>query len=185
MPIGYTLKGTLMILIIPIYLIVIVLLAFLKRKSNKTINIAKEIFKFFCMCDILLIIGLNLFPIDLPSIAKTTIPNNYIPFKYIFFTIRSLPLYIIENFVAFLILGFFLPILCKKFKNTKNFIVLSLLMCMVLEILKLTEYSLNITYGSFDITDVILNTVGIFIGYFIYFLLSKHVIKFANETKLS
>lgn len=185
MPIGYTLKGNLMILVIPIYLIVIVLLVFLKRKDNKNIKLIKEIFKFFCMCDILLIIGLNLFPIDIPSIAETTIPNNYIPFKYIFFTIKALPIYIIENFVAFLILGFCLPTLCEKFKNIKNFISLSLLMCIVLEISKLTEYFLNVAYGSFDITDTILNFLGILIGYFTYFLLSKHVIKFANETKLS
>jgi|GEM_PF-2740369 len=185
MPIGYTLKGTLMIFIIPIYLIVIVLLTFLKRKSNKTINIAKEILKLFCMCDILLIIALNLFPIEIPSIGETTITNNYIPFRYILSPLKALPIYMIGNFVAFLILGFFLPISCKKFKNIKNFIVVSLLICIIVEILKLTEYSLNIAYGSFDITDTILNFLGILIGYFTYFSLSKHVIKFANETKLS
>lgn len=185
MPTGYTLKNTLVILVIPIYLIVIVLLTFSKRKSNKNINIAKEVFKFFCMCDILLIIALNLFPIGLPSIGKTTITNNYIPFRYILSPLKALPIYMIGNFVAFLVLGFCLPSLCERFKNIKTFIVLSLLICIVVESLKLTEYSLNVAYGSFDITDVILNALGILIGYFIYFLLSKYNIGFANETNLN
>lgn len=185
MPNGYTVKGTLMLLVIPIYLIIIVLLTFLKRKNNKNINISKEIFKFFCMCDILLIIALNLFPIDIPSIAETTKTNNYIPFRYILSPLKALPIYMIGNFVAFLVLGFCLPLLYQRLKSIKNFIVLSLLICAVVEILKLTEYSLNVAYGSFNINDIMLNTVGIFIGYYIYFLLSKYNIRFANQTKLN
>ena len=109
---------------------------------------------------------------------------NVIPFKSIFefskimFTKNFFRGFnnIIVNIFMFSPLGYFLPLMFKKFKNLKNTILLSLTISLTFEI---CQYFLYL--GSTDIDDVILNTMGALIGFLFYKFLCK-VIK--NRDKL-
>jgi glycopeptide antibiotics resistance protein len=189
MPIGHTINGFSMIFVIPIYLIIAGLLAFLKRKNGKNINVFRETFKFLFAIVIVLIIGLNLFPINIPNGStgfptQIKIDNNYIPFATVT-SIKSLTSYLSVSLILFLLLGVCVPVLWQRFRSMRNFVILVFLVSISLEILKVIEHSLNLTYGSFDINNIILNVCVMLIGYYIYHLVNKYNIGFIKRLKLS
>ena len=65
------------------------------------------------------------------------------------------PIDTILNLVLFVPLGFFLPLLYKKYQHIKNVIVQMF------------------GWGATDINDLIINTAGACLGYLIYYLVSK------------
>jgi glycopeptide antibiotics resistance protein len=103
--------------------------------------------------------------------------NNFVPFKTIIFYlyIADVNLNIrIENLagnvVGFIPLGFILPLLLKKFQRLSAVMAASLCLSLTYEILQLL-----FEFGSFDVDDLILNTLGGMLGYipamlFIYFM---------------
>jgi glycopeptide antibiotics resistance protein len=159
MPIGHTINGFSMIFVIPIYLIIAGLLAFLKRKNGKNINVFRETFKFLFAIVIVLIIAL--------------------------LSIKSLTSYLSGSLVLFLLLGFCVPVLWQRFRSMKNFVILVFLVSISLEVLKVIEHSLNLTYRSFDINNIILNIYVMLIGYYIYHLVNKYNIGFIKLLNLS
>lgn len=189
MPIGHTINGFSMIFVIPIYLIIAGLLAFLKRKNGKNLNVFREAFKFLFAIVIVLIIWLNLFPINIPN-GRTGFPtwtkiyNNYMTFIALI-SIKSLTSYLSGSLVLFLLLGFCVPVLWQRFRSMKNFVILVFLVSISLEFLKVIEHSLNLTYGYFDINNIILNICVMLIGYYIYHLVNKYNIGFINRLNLS
>lgn len=189
MPIGHTINGFSMIFVIPIYLIIAGLLAFLKRKNGKNINVFRETFKFLFAIVIVLIIGLNLFPINIPNGStgfptQSKIYNNYIPFATVT-SIKSLTSYLSVSLILFLLLGVCVPVLWQRFRSMRNFVILVFLVSISLEILKVIEHFLNLTYGSFDINNIILNICVMLIGYYIYHLVNKYNNGFIKRLKLS
>ncbi|GKX31981.1 hypothetical protein SH1V18_44610 [Vallitalea longa] len=70
---------------------------------------------------------------------------------------------IFGNIVAFMPFGFFIPVLLRKTRHLIIMILLSGLMSLLVEVL---QY--HFAVGSFDVDDIILNTVGGFLGYLIY-----------------
>lgn len=78
---------------------------------------------------------------------------------------RYFLLNLIMNVVAFVPFGFFLPLLSSKRKKRKLiYVVLSVLQfTCVIEILQLV-----LKVGIFDVDDILLNTVGGFIGYILF-----------------
>ncbi|MDQ1147932.1 glycopeptide antibiotics resistance protein [Bacillus sp. SORGH_AS 510] len=103
--------------------------------------------------------------------------NNFVPFKTIIFYlyIADVNLNIrIENLagnvVGFIPLGFILPLLLKKFQRLSAVMAASFCLSLTYEILQLL-----FEFGSFDVDDLILNTLGGMLGYipaklFIYFM---------------
>ncbi|AZV43880.1 VanZ family protein [Peribacillus asahii] len=78
------------------------------------------------------------------------------------------------NILIFVPLGIFLPILFKKYKTFSKVCISSILITTTIEVL---QFSLQI--GQFDIDDIILNTTGGIMGYFIL----KSITKILNFTK--
>ena len=73
----------------------------------------------------------------------------------------------ILNLVLFVPLGFFLPLLYKKYHHIKNVVLTGFLFSLSIEIIQMFGW------GATDINDLIINTVGACLGYLIYYLLSK------------
>lgn len=99
---------------------------------------------------------------------------NLIPFETIsLFITSSLSLNVIlinvvGNIVAFLPMGFFIPVLFDGFKNIKKVVLISFLATLTIEI---TQYIMML--GAFDIDDLMLNTLGGILGYSMYRLSLK------------
>ncbi|MFF5401157.1 VanZ family protein [Peribacillus butanolivorans] len=95
--------------------------------------------------------------------------SNFVPFKtiifYLFladteinFSIRIEN--IVGNIIGFVPFGFILPLLSKKFLDFKAIIIATFSLSFTYEILQLL-----FEFGSFDIDDLILNTLGGLFGY--------------------
>lgn len=64
-------------------------------------------------------------------------------------------------------MGFFLPFLYKKYHHIKTVVLTGLLFSLSVEIVQMFDW------GATDINDLIINTAGTCLGYWIYYLLSK------------
>lgn len=71
------------------------------------------------------------------------------------------------NVVLFVPFGFFLPFLYKKYHHIKPVVLTGFLFSLSVEIVQMFGW------GSTDINDLITNTIGACLGYFVYYLLSK------------
>lgn len=77
------------------------------------------------------------------------------------------PIDTILNIVLFVPFGFFLPLLYKKYQCIKTVALTGSLFSLSVEIVQMFGW------GSTDINDLITNTVGVCLGYLVYYLLSK------------
>lgn len=111
---------------------------------------------------------------------------NFIPFKtiteyiimYDKMNFDTWFLNLFGNIILFIPFGFLLPILSKKFKNIFKIVYILPIASLIIEIL---EYTLEI--GSFDVDDILLNTIGGLIGYYI-FLITKSSYEYLMKRKL-
>ena len=77
---------------------------------------------------------------------------------------------LVTNLLLFAPMGFFIPILFQdKIKNTKQFVLVMVILTLLIEILQFITYR-----GSTDIDDIILNTIGASI---VYILMKTKFIK--------
>ena len=96
---------------------------------------------------------------------------NLIPFKEImrFWTyreklgMRAVALNIAGNVAAFVPAGFFLPVVSLRSRRWMNTVITGFLFSLFVESVQLVS-----KVGSFDVDDMILNTVGAAIGYMMY-----------------
>lgn len=102
--------------------------------------------------------------------------NNFIPFKTIYqylfsatnlsFSIRIQNL--AGNIIGFIPFGFLMPLLSRKFLNLKVITLTTFCLSLVYELTQLV-----FRFGSFDVDDLILNTLGGVVGYLlIYWILT-------------
>jgi len=91
---------------------------------------------------------------------------NLKPLKTIMIYLKGLPTQsiatrnLLGNIILFLPFGFFIPIIFPKFNSYKKALLISIAFSLSFEITQLT-----LGIGSFDIDDLILNTLGAIIGY--------------------
>lgn len=88
----------------------------------------------------------------------------------------ALFLNLVGNLFCFSPLAILFPLCFKKMKKSKNVLLISLIICIILEICQF--FSMN---GSFDIDDIILNYLGIL---FIHLLVKKDFINFVENVTL-
>lgn len=119
-------------------------------------------------------------PIDMLQVGISRIQTgeyvNIIPFKTIsgFFsgcTADEFWINIISNVVIFIPWGFLLPVLWDRFRRWKTVIPMCLAITVFIEVYQL------FVWRNTDIDDIILNFVGGMIGYLLYLILHKLVIK--------
>jgi glycopeptide antibiotics resistance protein len=93
--------------------------------------------------------------------------NNFVPFKtinfYLFLADINLDIRIENlagNIIGFMPFGFILPLLAKKFQKLGTVIIHTFCLSLTFELLQLV-----FEFGSFDVDDLILNTLGGILGY--------------------
>jgi glycopeptide antibiotics resistance protein len=93
--------------------------------------------------------------------------NNFVPFKtinfYLFLADINLNIRIENlagNIIGFMPFGFILPLLAKKFQKLSTVTITTFCLSLTFELLQLI-----FEFGSFDVDDLILNTVGGILGF--------------------
>lgn len=93
--------------------------------------------------------------------------NNFVPFKTIYFYLFLADINlnirienIAGNIIGFIPMGVILPLLSKRFFRIKTVILLTFCLSLTYEVLQLI-----FEFGSFDVDDLILNTLGGILGY--------------------
>ena len=176
--------------VIPITLLVgilYIIFRFLKlKKNNSDINYKREILYLIFICYIVGLFNLVLVPINFWNIIWYNIFYNFNenPFAGIFdFSYNFIPTiykiiigeYTLDNWVKAMIVGnflMFIPMgillsLCFENVNKKNIFKYAVLIPLAIEVLQL------VVGRSFDIDDLVMNFLGIVIGYFIVELVKK------------
>lgn len=103
--------------------------------------------------------------------ARSGYAYNLIPLKEIkrFWTyreklgMRAVMLNIVGNIVAFMPGGFFLPIISRRSKRWQNTVWIGFFFSLLVE-----SAQLMFQVGSFDVDDLMLNTIGTALGYVLY-----------------
>ncbi len=176
--------------VIPITLLVgllYIIFRFLKlKKNNSDINYKREILYLIFICYIVGLFNLVLVPINFWNIIWYNVFYNFNenPFAGIFdFSYNFIPtIYkiiigeytldswvkamIVGNFLMFIPMGILLS-LCFENVNKKNIFKYAVLIPLAIEVLQL------VVGRSFDIDDLLMNFLGIVIGYFIVELVKK------------
>lgn len=122
-----------------------------------------------------------------PSFGRTASvvrEYNLVPFKTIKNYIRyrayvnteTLVINIIGNVVAFMPMGFFIPIL---FRNKRSLIEVLFFSSLISLIAEFMQY--RFVVGSFDVDDIILNTLGGIIGYILFSMIYGIYKKLRNK----
>lgn len=112
--------------------------------------------------------------------AQRVYHYNLIPFKEIGRFIRyreaigihAVFLNIFGNVVAFIPFGAFLPIFSKRCRRLWRTVFFSFELSLWVELLQLI-----FKVGSFDVDDLMLNTLGGFLGFLAYLLIVRHIFK--------
>lgn len=167
--------------------ILYIIFRFLKlKKNNSDINYKREILYLIFICYIVGLFNLVLVPINFWNIIWYNIFYNFNenPFAGIFdFSYNFIPtIYkiiigeytpdswvkamIVGNFLMFIPMGILLS-LCFENVNKKNIFKCAVLIPLAIEVLQL------VVGRSFDIDDLVMNFLGIVIGYFIVELVKK------------
>ena len=133
------------------------------KKTNKNqmpLHIATVFVFCYYLIGVLTMTGIGKLKVFEPTIVL-------IPFR----DMISGPIDTILNVVLFAPLGFFLPLLYKKYSHISTVALTSFLFSLSIEIVQMFGR------GATDINDLITNTVGACLGFFIYQLLNKLIPK--------
>lgn len=95
--------------------------------------------------------------------------SNFIPFYRIYYYLSGQEPYqvgalnLVGNIVLFVPMGFFLPYFFAALRKTGWLLVVAASLSLFIEVMQLLT-----TTGEFDIDDVLLNTTGSLLGYFLF-----------------
>lgn len=129
-----------------------------------------------------IVLGLTLFPIPYQAASSMSpVPNNFVPLKTIISVLRMGITYdslvqILGNIIIAVPCGAIVRLVENQKRNP---IVLSAFVFSVtIECLQLIiGCIIGVRYRSFDIDDIILNTSGVYIGYYVFALFFKTTIE--------
>ena len=112
---------------------------------------------------------INHFTLNFDSYGGFLENQNFIPLKtiiyYLFFDWDHINLGIrlnnlIGNILGFIPFGFLFPLLSQRFQKLKVVVIATFSLSLTFELIQLTFH-----FGSFDVDDLILNTIGGTLGY--------------------
>ena len=171
------------IISIPIYILLLVVVI-LQKVSIKKI-IIRSLFYFY----IISILAVTIFPIPIQGLKEIGLygwgNNNFIPFVSILdisfndnLSITIKIKQIIGNIVLFIPMGFFIPLIWKCKKYFRKALLIGILCSLSIELLQyIISLLLEFNYKVTDVDDILLNTLGFIIGFFLYRLFHWRVIK--------
>lgn len=132
----------------------------MKTKKQTLIHLVVSMVFCYYLIGIFTMVGIHAFKTFSPRIVL-------VPFA----DMISGPVDTILNIILFIPLGFFLPLLYKKYNRVNRIALTGFLFSISIEIVQMFGM------GSTDINDLITNTVGTCLGYYIYKVLFKLVQK--------
>ncbi|WP_024833464.1 VanZ family protein [Ruminiclostridium josui] len=162
--------------VISIAFYIIILIIGIKRNFSFKKHFILFMFYFYIVATI----SITLFPIpvgklDIQLLKESSfLKNNYIPFKDIIGIIKTqnkttILKQLFGNILLMVPLGCFVPVIFQKYDNFKRAITIGILSSVTIEFLQfLISFIIGITYRITDIDDVILNTIGFTLGYFLF-----------------
>jgi glycopeptide antibiotics resistance protein len=159
-----------LILLIPAYIIYRLCII---KSTKSNISKSNEIMLGLFFLYILALIKVTLFPIYINVSFITGQSINLVPFKSILGTLNNswymVPLKNIGgNCILLAPLGFFLPLLMKRNGSLRRTVLIGFAVSLTIEFIQLLVPQIH---RSFDVDDLILNTIGIIIGYSVFKLL--------------
>ena len=118
-------------------------------------NLSKTILCFlfaFYLCAVYALVGL-------PNVTyiRFDLSGNLIPFRDMLTGLRSS----VENVLLFVPLGIFLPLLDRRYREVKRTVLSGFCLSLTMELLQI------FTYRATDVNDLITNTLGTLLGYFL------------------
>lgn len=137
--------------------------------------VLRRIFYIYCIFVLLLLFGRQRMDLQLPYWQQLAANLNLIPLRsitvYLYLLIRQpqpdlLPyawINFVGNFLLFLPLGFLLPCLCRWVRQFWRILLAALLLLTLMETLQLFTL-----LGSFDVDDILLNLIGVSVGYLFF-----------------
>ncbi|AVB12164.1 VanZ family protein [Bacillus subtilis] len=156
-------------------------LIMIKRSKNKRIASERIICILVTIMYITILLNTTLFPIPVdPLLINDRLKeglierNNFVPLKTIYEISKESSLSTVltqlgGNLLLLSPLGCLLPVIFKVMRSLKLIFVLGLSTSLIIEIIQfLISYRIGISYRSFDIDDIILNSIGTTIGYGFY-----------------
>lgn len=179
-----TLDRIVVYLLALIILLIVEISRFIKAKRNKR--------KFFCLKEffvvmfqvyLALLISVTLFPLRISDI-KVNLLVNFIPIvnsvKDLMMTINSMGFFMVKfwiinilgNIIILAPLAFIMPVISKKFRSLKSVVILCFCTSLFIEFLQFLSLFIG-NLRSVDIDDIILNTLGAFIGFGAFKILSR------------
>jgi glycopeptide antibiotics resistance protein len=112
-----------------------------------------------------------LFNYDWEMIKANFKRANLVPFTTILLFIKSrlamrdIVGNLLGNILGFIPFGILVPMLFRKMEAFRNVLIAALIISLIFEVIQLVA-----VLGSFDVDDLLLNTIGAAIGYYIYSL---------------
>jgi glycopeptide antibiotics resistance protein len=178
--------------LLPVVLIAIIICCFLSiilRKNGYIFTLFHEIgagaFMLYCLTVFWVTIPFSsLYYSIISGISPLRGGVNIIPFHGIFEILQEgiiavIVLNILGNIIMFLPLGFFLPLLWKKFSSPKAAVIFGAFLSLAIEITQ------SFSFRGADIDDILLNTIGALAGYGLYRLINNLLPHFISRFKLA
>lgn len=172
-------ENTILIYTIPIWIIIRFFLC-LRAKKYHAFSFKREILVNILFVYILCVVSITFFPMyfseDSSYLSVNFIPvwntikelisirNSNIPNFMILFWGKN----IAGNMLLLLPLGFLVPILWQRFQDGRKMILFTFCFSLSIELMQLLLMYIGLTGRAFDVDDIILNTLGGCIGYFLY-----------------
>jgi glycopeptide antibiotics resistance protein len=191
----YIENNLLFILGIPLWIFTRIIINIVRYKKEKSVLIKRELLLSVFYIYILSVLGVTFFPlcifwddIDSSFVSVNVLPvystvkdviyscsNSSIPSFMIRFWLKN----ILGNLILLFPLGILLPLLWDKFRKVRRVTVFSLFVSLSIEVLQLVSIFIGNRGRAFDIDDIILNTIGAFLGV----LLINRVIHILKDRK--
>lgn len=158
--------------------------------SQKAPRYEKPVLYFVLISYVFIILGMTLLPIfisirklSLAEIMRYRPPFNIKPFSLIIPQFKNMmggswesARQFLGNILFFVPAGFLPPLAIKNMRKWYLAIPAGILFSVFIEVTQVTLHLLNLSWRTFDIDDIILNSAGVVLGYVIYRIIfnSKH-----------
>jgi glycopeptide antibiotics resistance protein len=194
---GIRMDSSTLALLVPIW-VAVRLVAFRLGRARGSLSLKREVILNVFFIYVLCLIGVTLFPLEISFNKNCTwISVNVIPIvdtiKEIVTTTNDTNMHndmirfwiknIGGNLILLLPLGIIVPILWSKFNSAVKTTTFAFCLSLSIEALQLVSFYIGNTGRDFDVDDILLNTIGAYIGYIIYkkfienskYILNKHL----------
>ncbi|MEK4815170.1 VanZ family protein [Bacillus sp. FSL L8-0287] len=136
--------------------------------NKNRFKLHKELLSTSCFIYVVGVISVTIFPLAIGLQESFPTRHNYIPFasinellhnSYFIVPLRNIG----GNILLFIPFGILIPMKFKKTNKGLKIVLLGLLSSLTIECIQL-----GLTFRSFDIDDILLNSFGVYIGFLIY-----------------